>query len=385
MSPRRTFGGTWWGRAWVEALEGRAKLDPNRLPRGRTYARKGWVSRLDVTAGEIRAFVQGSRSVPYRVKVTCRRFTGDEWETLLETVGARVGHVAALLDGELPPELAEDARAAGVDLLPGPGELKPRCSCPDSADPCKHSAAVCYLVADEVDTDPFVLFLLRGRGREALLGQLRSRRAKPASVVEPVAPGMSPEEAFARRPGPLPVLPEVPSHAGVPAVLPSSPEGSSLNAETLAALAVDAASRARELLSRGDFTPLTFEEDLARRAAAADSVPELAEAAGVAAAELSRWAAAWRAAGRGGLSALRETWQPPRGALFEAQSELADADLPGETKVWRNRVTRGAIQLRLARDGRWYPFRRSDGSWLPSGPGTTAVLDALAYFASERR
>lgn len=377
MSPRRNFGETWWGRAWAEALEGRAKLNPNRLSRGRTYARQGRVTALDVTAGEVRAFVRGSVSVPYRVKVTCRRFSPREWGKLLDTIGRRVGHTAALLDGELPPELAGDARAAGVDLLPGPGELKPRCSCPDSADPCKHSAAVCYLVADEVDADPFVLFLLRGRGRDAMLEELRARRTKTASVADPpVAPGLLPSEAFARTPSPLPALPQPPPRAGVPAMLPTPGAGSSLKASTLDTLASDAAVRAWESLCHGDFAPLTFEEDLARRACSG-SVRALSKASGVPDAELSRWADAWRVAGRGGLAVLRETWQPPPGALFEAQSELADADLPGETKVWRNRVTRGPIQLRLGRDRRWYPFRRCRGAWLPSGPGSSAVLDAL--------
>ncbi|MGW4831838.1 SWIM zinc finger family protein, partial [Amycolatopsis japonica] len=193
---RRTFGNTWWGKAWVEALEERAKLDPNRLPRGRTYARKGTVSKLAVGAGEVTAWVQGSRAVPYRVTIHMRAFTEPQWESLLGMVGSRLGHVAALLDGELPAELAEDARSAGADLLPGPGDLRPKCSCPDSANPCKHVAAVYYLVADEVDADPFVLFLLRGRPREAVLAELRAdelgadgavQRAERQGDVEAVA------------------------------------------------------------------------------------------------------------------------------------------------------------------------------------------------------
>src|SRR4030095_278203 len=69
-------------------------------------------------------------------------------------------------------EVADDVRRAGTDLLPGPGELQPRCSCPDWADPCKHAAAVCYLVAGALDADPFSLLLLRGRRREQGLGAL---------------------------------------------------------------------------------------------------------------------------------------------------------------------------------------------------------------------
>ncbi|OSC47127.1 hypothetical protein B5181_42380, partial [Streptomyces sp. 4F] len=72
----------------------------------------------------------------------------------------RPGHIAALLDKELPHSLAD----CGVPLLPGPGDLAPQCSCPDSGHPCKHAAALCYQTARLLDADPFVLLLLRGRG-----------------------------------------------------------------------------------------------------------------------------------------------------------------------------------------------------------------------------
>ena len=127
MPPRRNFGNTWWGRAWVEALEDRAVLDPNRLPRGRTYARKGTVSGLQIGLGEIKARVRGSRPRPYNVTIRMRGFSPGQWDTLLATIARQIGHTAALLDGELPTELAEQARAAGADLLPAPGDLSPRC------------------------------------------------------------------------------------------------------------------------------------------------------------------------------------------------------------------------------------------------------------------
>jgi len=375
MSPRRNFGSTWWGRAWVEALEGRAKLDPNRLPRGRTYARQDRVSALDVTAGEVRAWVRGSRSVPYRVTIRVQTFAAKQWTVLLDTIGKQLGYTAALLDGELPPELATTAREAGADLLPGPGDLRPRCSCPDSADPCKHSAAVCYLVADEVDADPFVLFSLRGRGREAVLRELRARRPKVSRKA--VEEGVAPREAYARKPRPLPTLPAPPSSPGTPFMLPADPPpASSLHPDTLAELASGAADLAWELLTGRLSGSLTADEDLARRAARGD-VAALAAASGRPRAELARWAAAWRAAGRGGLSALREAWLPPRARLVEAEIALEESELPGETRIWRNRLTRGPLQLRLARDERWYLFRRTEDGWLPTGPGTDTPLDAL--------
>ena len=106
---RRPFGATWWGKAWLDALEHRARLDPNRLGRGRSYARRGSVLELTVDPGVVRASVQGSRVTPYVVTVRIRPFTDDEWDSVLDVVSAQIGRVAALLDGELPPELVDVA------------------------------------------------------------------------------------------------------------------------------------------------------------------------------------------------------------------------------------------------------------------------------------
>ncbi|HWD04954.1 MAG TPA: SWIM zinc finger family protein [Amycolatopsis sp.] len=383
MPPRRTFGTTWWGHAWVESLEQRARVDPNRLPRGRTYARKGTVSELAIGPGVVAALVRGSRPQPYRVTIRMREFTPPQWERLLDVVGRRLGHAAALLDGELPEELAAQARGAGADLLPGPGDLRPRCSCPDSANPCKHVAAVYYLVADAVDADPFVLFELRGRARSEVLALLRSlrtpERPKRTRVHDP---GLTPKRAYARRVTAVPALPPVPAVAGPPAVLDlDPPPNTGWTTAGFAALAADAAALARDLLvSGGAAADLTFEEDLARRAAArpAAELPALATAAGMPLAELTSWAKAWSAAGRCGLSALRDVWSAGPGPLAAARSCLADAGLPTPITTWRNRVTQGPLQLRYGLDHRWYRFLRTGTSWHLDGPPSTQPLD-VAY------
>ena len=186
---RNDFGSTWWGQAWVDALEQRAELDPNRLPRGRTYARQGRVGDITIEPGAASALVQGSRVRPYAVTVAVRPFGDREWDDMLGAIAGKALHAAALLDGELVPEILDDGRAAGVDLLPGAGELTPRCSCPDWADPCKHAAAVCYLVARVLDDDPFALLQLRGRGRSEILEGVRARRAGDASASAPSVAG----------------------------------------------------------------------------------------------------------------------------------------------------------------------------------------------------
>jgi uncharacterized Zn finger protein len=389
------FGRTWWGRAWLEALEQRARLDPDRLPRGRDYARSGTVGELTLAPGEARARVQGRKTEPYEVRIRVRRFTDDEWDRVLAAISARLGHAAALLDGELPPEIARDAAAAGLDLLPGGGELGPRCSCPDDADPCKHSAAACYLITDALDTDPFTLFLLRGRTRDQVLAGIRARR-RGTVAARAAGPGTeagdhadagadegvdartafgAPESAL-----PIPSVPLPPRRPGTPAALPVDPPPwrSGLR-EDLVELAADAASRAWEMavgLSADAGLRLDAGADLARRAARALGTPAfgaLAARSGVGERDLARHALAWRQGGLTGLDSLNAEWDPvtddPDAArlLTAARSALRAKTGAARADIQRNRVTAGRLQLRLGRDLRWYPYARSDDGWEPSG------------------
>ena len=389
---RRGFGLTWWGDAWVTALEERAQLDPNRLPRGRSYARGGTVGELAIGPGEVRAAVQGRRARPYQVRVRVRVLDAGEWDRVLDAIAAQIGHAAALLDGELPPEVADDVRGAGTDLLPGPGELQPRCSCPDWADPCKHAAAVCYLVAGALDADPFSLLLLRGRRREEVLAALRARRrsagatAPPAGPSPPAAdPGVDAPEAYRRALAPLPAPPLPPQRPGQPAVLPVDPSpGAGLRPEGLAALAADAAARGFQLATgSGDGgLSLDLEADLARRAAGllgtGRGLAELAAAAGMPSRELLGWAVTWQRAGRGGLDALRTTWQPAATDLVEGRAALDRLAGQDAVRAWRNRLTCGGLQLRLGGDGQWYRFVRSGSAWTldgPAAPEPSALVD----------
>ena len=385
---RRGFGQTWWGRAWVDALEQRARLDPNRLPRGRSYARRGTVGELTIAAGEVRATVTGSRVAPYEVRVRVRTYSPEEWDAVLDALAGRLGHAAALLDGELPHEVAGELREAGLDPLPGAGEVQPRCSCPDWADPCKHSAAVCYLVAEVLDEDPFVVFELRGRPRIELLAGLRARRGGGSGAEVDrgggawvTDGGVPARQAWSAVPGSLPSLPLAPPAPGRPTVLGvDPPAGSGPTTEGLRALAGDAARRAWALAHGAESTGLELDcdEDLARFAAAglpgsdpgpadgrsAPGVAVLAGRSGVPSRELLRWALAWRAGGPSGLAALRDSLPADGGALAAAREHLG----AGAT-TWRNRVTAGDRQLRLGPDRRWYPFRKArDGQWDPDGP-----------------
>jgi uncharacterized Zn finger protein len=397
------FGRTWWGRAWVDALEQRARLDPNRLPRGRDYARSGAVGELTLAPGEARAQVQGRKTEPYEVRIRVRRFTDEEWDRVLTAISARLGHAAALLDGELPPEIAEDAAGAGLDLLPGGGEIGPRCSCPDDADPCKHSAAACYLVADALDADPFVLLLLRGRTRDQVLAGVRTRRRGAPGEAHSGArtgtgraahddEGVDARKAF-DAPVPwaeIPAPPLPPARPGQPAALPVDPPAwrTGLGSDLLE-LAADAAARAWEMavgLSADAGLGLTADADLARRAARALGTPAfgpIAARSGIGGRELARQALAWRHGGLAGLELLHREWDPvaedpESGDLLKAARTVLRSKTGAAESVEGNRVTAGRLQLRLGRDLRWYPYARSDGDWEPSGPPEADPAQAVA-------
>lgn len=177
MSAPQRFGLTWWGQRWIGALEALGALYANRLPRGRTYARRGAVAELRVAAGEVTAKVEGSRARPYRVRLRLPAFDEDTWAAVTHALAGEVRHAAALLDGQMPEGVDEVLAGCGVSLFPSPGELAATCSCPDAANPCKHVAAVAYQLAEAFDADPFLLPALRGRERAALLAGLRAARA----------------------------------------------------------------------------------------------------------------------------------------------------------------------------------------------------------------
>ncbi|MFI1422685.1 SWIM zinc finger family protein [Streptomyces sp. NPDC020731] len=392
-SDREGFAETWWGDAWVTALEEGA-LDAARLARGRGYAEQGHVDAITVTPGLVLAYVRGSRPRPYRVQVRLRTFADADWERFLDAAADRPGHIAALLDKEMPQSLAD----CGVPLLPGPGDLAPQCSCPDSGHPCKHAAALCYQTARLLDADPFVLLLLRGRGEREVIDALsrlsaaRAARAAQGKEPEPL-PGIRAADVLARRDHALPPLPAPlppPPHPEQPPAYPASPGGPDPFA--LDQLATDAAARAHALLTTGrdPVGRLTLWQDAVRLAAARPGsgltaatralYSSLARAAGRTPAELARAVAAWRQGGPAGLSVLEEPWDPPAGRFDRARPLLLAADLPA-FRPWHNHLThpRGHVQLRLGRDHLWYAYESEPDhdDWWPRGTPDPDPVGAL--------
>ena len=372
---RSTQGRSWWARAWVQALED-TSLDSDQLKKGRRYANSGQVGTITVSPGRIAATVY-SPDDTYEAAVQIDELSDDEWSRFLDQVAARAGHIAALLDGEMPHDLVEAAADAGVPLLPGIGDLDPTCTCDGWELPCQHAAGLCYQVAWLLDSDPFVLLLMRGRSREYLLDQLQGRSQGGTEV------GVSPEDVDAGPVGELPAVPELPAKVAADELTVSGIEPpAGFAPATLQLLVLDASRRARALLSallHGTPEPVALDEwqDAVRLAS---DFPELAaplaEATGR---SLAEGVQAWQYGGAAGLDVLEHTWTPDAADLARARAELlAAADEDISIDVSGNHLTWDDTQLRLDHQGRWHPYRLVNGTWIPTSPPTADPLTALA-------
>jgi uncharacterized Zn finger protein len=133
--------------------------------------------------------VQGSRPRPYRVRISITAYDKAQWARLEQALADKAWYAAQLLSGAMPEDLENVFTEAGLPLFPGsaagrrPGDLSMDCSCPDWEVPCKHVAAVCYLLAESFDDDPFRILAWRGRDREDLLANLRALRSSSTARV----------------------------------------------------------------------------------------------------------------------------------------------------------------------------------------------------------
>lgn len=374
MAPQR-YGTTWWGRAWIDALEHSGTGYESRLPRGRTYARKGAVRELELGPGHVAARVVGSHGELYRVDLAVKQLADSEWHDVAAAIATKAAHLAALLDGELDPGVVADAESVEVQLLPRPADLRPDCECPDWAEPCKHAAAVCYVVAQEMDRDPFALFLLRGMPRHDLIDLVRQHRAEPGAAAVPAPsspvelPGVDPVELWAGR------SPDEPLAALPPAVAPRAPRQPGrhvpwsaepparfgIDPTRVDELAEDAVQRAWHMLVDDQPSGLRSgaRADLARRAAQQPAaLGELAALAGLTPAALRLWAEAWWLGGDTAVEVVADPqcWSTDQQALAAGRDALEQL---GHTRRsialnYDSLLMSSVVWLVIGPDHRWY-------------------------------
>lgn len=183
------IGETWWSQRWIAVLK--SFRMGARFNRGKSYARKGQVVSIAVEKGIVYAKVQGTRKNPYSVTIELPELSDQEWDTVTDVMASQALFAAKLLSGEMPQTIEQAFEQAGVSLFPvSKKELDTDCSCPDWANPCKHIAAVYFLLAEQFDEDPFLIFTLRGRTKKEIITVLREKRTEtlPEEGDAPVVP-----------------------------------------------------------------------------------------------------------------------------------------------------------------------------------------------------
>lgn len=186
-SKRGEIGEKWWSKRWVAVLESFGM--GARLSRGKSYARKGQVVSITIDKGIVKAKVQGSYPKPYDVTIRLREISKKDWDSVAEAMASQAIFAAKLLAGEMPKNIEEAFSQKKAHLLPeSTRDLDTNCSCPDSANPCKHIAAVYFILAERFDDDPFLIFRLRGMAKDEIISALREKRRKANPEAEPSPP-----------------------------------------------------------------------------------------------------------------------------------------------------------------------------------------------------
>ena len=340
---------------------------------------------MTVSPGRVAARVQGADGSTYDTVVHVEALTAMQWGRFLDELGAKGGHIAALLDRDMPVDLVDAAQDAGVPLLPGPGDFEATCSCGEIDPPCRHASALCYQVARLLDEDPFVFMLLRGRAESEVLDQLQQRRPI-GNQGAAMPPATLASDAYRRAADPLPPLPPLPP---VPQGEPQRvdvPSALGVDRLGIAWLVADSAGRAREWLVTGEPPPqLDAWRDTVRLAAThrnARLFARLRDACGRPD-ELARAARAWEYGGASGLDVLESPRTLTRRELVAASVSVAAAwdevDAPAFAAAGNRWILVGrGLQIRYGKDARWYPYRDEGGEWWPAGPPQSDPALALA-------
>lgn len=173
----------WWSKRFIEILTSFGW--ESRLQRGRRYARAGQVLRVNLGKGTISAEVQGSMSMPYRVEIKFPEIPEKAWTKIMKAMEQRPEFTSLMLAGEIKPEIEDLFLKSGSSLFPARStDMQMSCSCPDYANPCKHIAAVFYVMADTFDADPFILLQLRGKTKEEIVASISKTTAKNSNPVK---------------------------------------------------------------------------------------------------------------------------------------------------------------------------------------------------------
>ena len=162
----RKIANTFWGKAWCDNLQAYSDF-ANRLPRGATYVRNGSVVDLVIKPRAIEALVAGSET--YTVTISITSLAKQDWAKIKKECSAEIESLLDLLAGRFSDGVMQRLTRQDAGLFPSPREIEMKCSCPDYSYCCKHLAAVMYGIGSRLDSQPELLFLLRGVDHQELV------------------------------------------------------------------------------------------------------------------------------------------------------------------------------------------------------------------------
>lgn len=367
------MSGSWWATVWSSAVETEAFTDTSQLESGRRLLRRRQFSAPQIEPGSAVL-----RTAEWVAQLGVARLDDDRWETLCGLVAVDTMVAAAVLSGEVPVELHGRALTSGISLAPGAGQLVADCTCPDWHEPCAHVAALCALITDQIEVDPWTLLLLLGRGRHEIIERVRALRNEArgrgrdeaGDQVRGADPGVAAAAAFKRTIAPLPAARPILRRPMPPVTITVDPPADAgISARDLRRLVDDASDRAIGLLNGEESSGLHLIErhDLARLADRAvgeddDALRVLADRVGISIEELEVLGRAWAIGRSAGVAVLDERFEADRELTDRAQQILG----PG-ARVRSNQVTLGEVQLRVDRNNRWWRFDAHPRlGWVPT-------------------
>ncbi|MCL2806115.1 MAG: DEAD/DEAH box helicase [Treponema sp.] len=178
---KNLYGVTPWGRWFIDVLDSYKMGE--RLDRGRRYANAGKVLSLELADGKAIAKVEGNYSPFYKVIISFPLLK--EAEKVYKIIEDDTLLLAQIAAGELPETFLLKLKSEGINLIPAHWrEMKRSCSCPDYGDPCKHMAALYYIISREIDANPHALFRLRGIDLASRFGKAIVPVIAPAFTVK---------------------------------------------------------------------------------------------------------------------------------------------------------------------------------------------------------
>ncbi len=185
-SKRGPIGQGWLARQWMGMLE---EADPGgEFTRGKAYARKGQVLYISVERGVVASRVQGSARHPYRTLIQFGLPGVNYWRRFADTLKEQPALAARILAGEMPEDVGEALSRRGLSLFRANQKITISCNCDRWSAMCKHATAVCHILAEEFDRDPFLYMKIFGIEREDLL-EMMGLRAGRDTDAGPAAAG----------------------------------------------------------------------------------------------------------------------------------------------------------------------------------------------------